>query len=359
MHNLIRAEAAQADRDRRLSPAVVAALVEAGATRMLAPASLGGGELDLPSWVVAVEDLARADGSAGWTAMTTSATSSLAWYLPPDTAAEVFGPPKSVVAGTAAPVGRAVAADGGHHVTGRWGWGSAVPLCDWVVGGAITPDGPRLVLFPAADVTVHDTWHAAGLRATGSHEWEVAGAFVPARRQVWPPAMRVPGALPAFPFFAFLAVGVAAVCLGIAARAVEEVEALAVTKIPQHVAGLLAEQPDAQRDLGVAEARWSAARAFLHAEVAQRWAAAVAGRPGTDVDRARLRLACSHAAAEAVSVTRLAFGLGGGTAVFEDSPLQRCLRDAHVAAQHAMVSRRLFETYGKVRLGVPTDTTRL
>ncbi|WP_367137509.1 acyl-CoA dehydrogenase family protein [Saccharothrix sp. HUAS TT1] len=356
---MIRAEATTADRDRRLSPAVVAALVEAGATRMLAPASLGGGEVDLPSWAVAVEDLARADGSAGWTAMTTSATSSLAWYLPPDAAAEVFGSPKSVIAGTAAPVGRAVPVDGGHRVDGRWGWGSAVPLCDWVVGGALTPEGPRLMIFPAADVTVHDTWHAAGLRATGSHDWEVAGAFVPTRRQVWPPALRVPGPLPTFPFFAFLAVGVAAVGLGIAARAVEEVEALAVVKTPQYASAVLAEQVGAQHDLGVAEARLSAARAFLHAEVAARWADAVAGSPGSVRDRARLRLACSHAAAEAASVTRLAFDLGGGSSVFEDAPLQRCLRDAHVAAQHSIVSRRLFETYGKVRLGVPTDTSRL
>lgn len=327
--------------------------------RMLAPASVGGGEVDLPSWAVAIEDLARADGSAGWTAMTTSATSSLAWYLPPDTAAEVFGSPSSAVAGTAAPLGRAVAVEGGHRVDGRWGWGSAVRLCDWVVGGVITEAGPRLMLFPASDVTVHDTWHATGLRATESHDWEVSGAFVPSERQVWPPAVRVSAPLPTFPFFAFLAVGVAAVCLGIAARAVEEVEALAVTKTPQHAGGLLAEQVDAQRDLGTAEARLSAARAFLHTEVAARWASAVAGQPSTPRQRARLRLACSHAAAESASVTRLAFDLGTGTSVFEDSPLQRCLRDAHVAAQHAIVSRRLFETYGKVAWGVRTDITRL
>jgi alkylation response protein AidB-like acyl-CoA dehydrogenase len=359
MHSLIRSEAANADRDRRLSPAVVAAMTEAGAMRMLAPASLGGGEVDLPSWVVALEDLARADGSAGWTAMTTSATSSLAWYLPRETAAEVFGSPSSVVAGTAAPRGRAAAADGGHRVDGRWGWGSAVPLCDWVVGGVVTEAGPRLALFPAADVTVHDTWHAAGLRATESHEWEVAGAFVPAQRQVWPPAVPVSAPLPTFPFFAFLAVGVAAVTLGIASRAVEEVEALAVAKTPQDTSTVLASQTGAQRDLATAEARLSAARAFLHTEVATRWSAAVAGTPGSVEDRARLRLACSHAAAESVSVTRLAFDVGGGSSVFEDSPLQRCLRDAHVAAQHAMVSRRLFETYSQVRLGVPGDTARL
>ncbi|MFI9814759.1 acyl-CoA dehydrogenase family protein [Saccharothrix variisporea] len=359
MHELIRAEAATAERDRALTAAVVAALVEAGATRMLAPASLGGGEMDLPSWLVAVEDLARADGSTGWTAMTTSATSALAWYLPPDGAAEVFGSPTSVVAGTAAPLGRGSSVEGGYRVTGRWGWGSAVPLCTWVAGGAVTPDGPRFVLFPRSAVTVHDTWDAAGLRATASHEWEVSEEFVPARRAVWPAAAVVDAPMARFPFIAFLALGVAAVGLGIAARAVEEAAALAVVKTPQYTSSVLASQASAQIDLASAEARLSAARAFLHTETAARWAAAVSGAPTSDLDRARLRLACSHAAAEAASVTRLAFDLGGGSGVFADSPLQRCLRDAHVAAQHGLVSRRLFETYGAVRLGVATDTSRL
>ncbi|MEU5693907.1 acyl-CoA dehydrogenase family protein [Actinosynnema sp. NPDC020468] len=353
VHELIRAHAATADRERRLPPEVVTALVDAGTHRLLAPPGVGGG-LDLPTWAATIEDLARADGSTGWTAMTTGATSTLAWYLDEEAVAEVFGDPRAVIAGTAAPQGRLE--DG--RVTGRWGWGSAVEHCAWVVGGVLTPDGPRLAILPRAAVTVHDTWHAAGLRATGSHEWE-ADVAVPARRLVWPPSVSVDGPLPAFPFFAFLAVGVASVCLGVAARAVEEVEALATGKTPYGTGSTLAEQAGAQLDLATAEARLSAARAFLRAEVAQRWEAAVRGEPSTDHHRARLRLACSHAATESASVTRLAFDLGGGTSVFESSPLQRCLRDAHVAAQHAMVSRRLFESYAKVRLGVPTDTARL
>ncbi|MEV0679621.1 acyl-CoA dehydrogenase family protein [Actinosynnema sp. NPDC050436] len=359
MHELIRSEAATAEAGRALTDPVVAALVSSGTTRLLAPARLGGRELDLPSWLVEVEALARADGSTGWTAMTTSATSALAWYLTEDGAREVFGDPASVIAGTAAPAGSATAADGGYRVTGRWGWGSAVPLCDWVVGGARTATGATFAIFRRDEVTVLDTWHAAGLRATASHEWEAADVFVPARRAVWPAAAEATGPLPRFPFTAFLALGVAAVALGIAARAVEEVEALAVVKTPQHATAPLAEQTGAQLDLATAEARLSAARAFLHAEVAARWADAVADVPAAVADRARLRLACSHAAAEAASVTRLAFDVGGGSSVFESSALQRCLRDAHVAAQHGLVSRRLFETYAQVRLGVATDTSRL
>ncbi|CCH33669.1 acyl-CoA dehydrogenase family protein [Actinosynnema sp. NPDC047251] len=359
MHELIRSEAAAAEQRRALTEPVVAALVSSGTTRSLAPARLGGRELDLPSWLVEIEALARADGSTGWTAMTTGATSALSWYLTDDGAEEVFGSPTSVIAGTAAPAGTAVAADGGYRVTGRWGWGSAVPLCDWVAGGARTDGGATFAIFRRADVTVHDTWHAAGLRATASHEWEAADVFVPARRAVWPAGVEVSGPLPRFPFTAFLALGVAAVGLGVAARAVEEVEALAVVKTPQHTAVPLAEQTGAQLDLATAEARLSAARAFLHTEVAARWADAVADVPASVPDRARLRLACAHAAAESATVTRLAFDVGGGSSVFETSALQRCLRDAHVAAQHGLVSRRLFETYAKVRLGVATDTARL
>ena len=40
----------------------------------------------------------------------------------------------------------------------------------------------RVVFFPIADVTLHDTWHAAGLCGTGSGDMEVKDLFVPAGR---------------------------------------------------------------------------------------------------------------------------------------------------------------------------------
>ncbi|GGP63122.1 acyl-CoA dehydrogenase family protein [Saccharothrix coeruleofusca] len=350
LHPLIRAEAADAERDRRITRRVFRALVGAGATRLLAPARLGGAEQDLPTWARTVEDLAQADGSTGWTAMTTSATSALAWRMSDEGAEEVFGEASSVAAGTAAPLGRATEVEGGHRISGRWGWGSAVPLCDWVAGGALTDAGPVVALFPAADVTVHDTWHAAGLRATASHDWEVTDVFVPTRRAARAGEIHLGHPLAAFPFLSFLAVGVAAVGMGIALRAVEEIEKLAVIKTPQHTSQPLAEQAGAQLELARAQARLCAARAFLHAELAERWEQTAAGRAASVPDRARLRLACAHAAREAAEVTRIAFALGGGTAVFETSALQRCLRDAHVAAQHTLVSQRVFQTYGRVRL---------
>jgi len=360
LHALIRAEAPAAEHQRALTEPVLTTLVDHGVHRLIAPKRHGGAELGLPEWNREIQELSRADASTGWTAMTTTISSSLAWYLPVDGADEVFGDPRALIAGTAAPVGKAVAADGGYRVTGRWGWGSAVTHASWVIGGTLTPEGPRLAVYPRSDVTIHDTWHATGLRATSSHEFSVSGAFVPAGRTALP-GVTTPGTsgpLVRFPFFCLLAAGVAAVGLGTARRSVDEIIDLAVEKTPQHATKRLAEQTGAQIDLALMEARLSAARAFLDDELCAVWELAVAGSPVPDAAKGRLRLACTFASSEAAEVTQKAFALGGGTSVFEASALQRCLRDACTANQHTIVSRRLLETYSMVRLGLGPDTAR-
>lgn len=360
LHDLIRAEAPVAEQQRALTEPVLTALLDHGVHRMLLPHRHGGAELGLPEWNREIQQLSRADASTGWTVMTTTISSSLAWYLPVNAADEIFGEPRTLIAGTAAPVGRGEAADGGYRVSGRWGWGSAVQHSQWVIGGTLTPDGPRLAVYPRSDVTIHDTWHVSGLRATGSHEFSVADAFVPAGRTVLP-GVSTPGTdgpLPRFPFFCFLAAGVAAVGLGVARRAIDEIVSLAVEKTPQHASKRLAEQTGAQIDVALMEARLSAARAFLAEELGAAWELARAGAEVPDAVKGRLRLACTFASAEATEVTQKAFALGGGTSVFESSALQRCLRDAHAANQHTIVSRRLLETYSMVRFGLGPDTAR-
>ncbi|MFS8103396.1 hypothetical protein LFM09_40345 [Lentzea alba] len=360
LHALIRAEADTAERDRRLTDPVVAALVDHGVHRLIAPKRYAGAELDLPSWSREIQELSRSDTSTGWTAMTCTISSSLAWYLPVEAADEVFGDPRALIAGTAAPLGRAVAAEDGYRVTGRWGWGSAVTHASWVIGGTLTPAGPRLAVYPRADVTIHDTWHAAGLRATSSHEFSLTDAFLPFRRAVWPIGCTpgIEGPVTVFPYFSFLAAGVASVCLGVARRAIDEIEALAQAKTPQHATTRLAEQTGVQIELALMEARLSAATAFLDEALSTAWEFASNGTPAPDPVKARLRLACSFASGEATEVTQKAFAAGGGSSVFESSALQRCFRDVHVAAQHTVVSRRMLETYSMLRLGLGPDMSR-
>jgi alkylation response protein AidB-like acyl-CoA dehydrogenase len=49
----------------------------------------------------------------------------------------------------------------------------------------------------------------------------------------------------------------------------------------------------------------------------------------------------------------MCFELGGGAAVYENSPLQRRLRDVQVATQHAAVHQRHYAASGAQMLSDP------
>jgi len=72
-----------------------------------------------------------------------------------------------------------------------------------------------------------------------------------------------------------------------------------------------------------------------------------------------MRLAGANAAEACVKAADTAYTLGGGTSIFEHSPLQRCLRDAHVVTQHIMVAPRLYETLGKLHFGIDIDAAMI
>jgi 3-hydroxy-9,10-secoandrosta-1,3,5(10)-triene-9,17-dione monooxygenase len=65
--------------------------------------------------------------------------------------------------------------DGGLVVSGKWAWASGADEADWAAIG-VTPPGddgkpgaPEVVLIPAGQLTVEDTWQVAGMSATGSN----------------------------------------------------------------------------------------------------------------------------------------------------------------------------------------------
>jgi alkylation response protein AidB-like acyl-CoA dehydrogenase len=355
---LVEASADRAERNRHLPRRLVEALGRADLLRMCVPRCYGGPEADPHTMAEAIEAVAIADGAAGWCTMIASTTSSLSLFMAPDWAAQVYSDRTSVTGGVFAPNGVAATVDGGWQVSGRWMWGSGTGHCRWITGGAIADDGSQHVMFfDAADVTIHDTWHTSGLRGTGSNDFSVDGAFVPHGRSVQPLAGRavVDCPLAAFPNFSLLAVGVAAVTLGIARRALDEFVDLAQDKRPQFSRRTLAQSGSVQADLARAEVGLRAARALLFAEIDDAWATVLAGGRVDVAARARLRLAGAHAATVAAAAVDSAYTSGGGSSVFDTSPLQRCQRDVHVATQHIMVGPRLYETVGRLLLGGDVD----
>jgi alkylation response protein AidB-like acyl-CoA dehydrogenase len=379
----LRPRSEEIERARRLPPAVVHELEEAGLLRLCLPRSLGGPELALPSLVRVLETLATGDASAAWCAMIASTTSALAAWLEPDAARSLFAAPGAVVGGVYAPSGRARRVAGGFVASGRWSFASGCEHSTHLLGGCVVEDAAgapepapggrpavRLLFFPAAEVEIHDTWRVAGLAGTGSHDLVVRERFVPEAHAVSlaSGAPREPGALYRFPVFGLLAVGVSAVALGIARRALDELRALAARKTPALARRRLAERGSVQTAVAEAEGHLGAGRAGLllavH-EVGERARAGGAGLragPGAPrpdaiglLDRARVRVAAAHAVRAATRAVDLAYELGGGSAIYLESPLQRCLRDVHVVTQHASVSGGSLELAGRALLGVDAD----
>jgi alkylation response protein AidB-like acyl-CoA dehydrogenase len=295
-------------------------------------------------------------------------TSLLSGYLPARWASEIYGDEASCTGGHAMPLGRAVPVDGGLRVRGRWQWGSGSDHCTYIGGGCLVVDAdgqrkPRadglaapFVFFTRDEVELLDTWDVMGMRATGSTDYEVHDVLVSEGRWAEPqlgvPVVDEP--LYRFPFLAALALGVSAVSIGLARRAVDELIDLAGAKKPAQSSRTLAERPVVQADVARAEAAWRAARAFVREQVDEAWAAAEQGT--LDADRRRdLRLAATNATLASTHAVDLMYDAAGGSAVHRGAPLERVFRDAHVATQHAMVSARTLEVLGRVALGLPTD----
>ena len=294
--------------------------------------------------------------------------------IPRDAAEVIFSTPETMITGVFAPTGEARKVEGGFRVSGRWQWGSGSQNADWVLGGCrLTEDGepvldgngrPRthMALMPGKDIEFLDTWHVAGLCGTGSLDYQVEDLFVPEDRMVgYLPAepASTPSPLYAFPNFTFLALGIGAVCMGIARAALDELVRLATAKRRVGSSKTIAEQSPAQARLAEAEATLRSARLFYYDSLAQAWDSALAdGRVPLELRR-NLRLATCHTVSACTRVVDEMYHLGGGTAVFSTSPLQRYFRDIHVANSHIMVAPAILHPIGRLFFGLDTDVSTL
>ncbi len=366
---VIAARAADTEAQRRLPADLAQQLAEAGLFRMLVPRDLGGGEASPAEAFAVLEEIAAADAATGWCLMIGSTTALVSAWLPPAHAEAIFADRLAITGGVFAPMGKAVVDGDDYIVSGRWAWASGSANCRWLLGGAVILDdrGPRrlangapdhrMMIMPAADVELIDTWDAMGMRGTGSGDMAADAVRIPRDRSVSfvTDRPRATGPLYAFPPFGLLALGIAAVAAGNARAALDDLKALAATKKGGGSSRGLAERGTVQASFAEAAAALLAARAFAMAEIEAAWARAQAGEALTIDARARLRLAATHLTRTAAKTVAAMHDLAGGTSVYASHPLGRRFRDAHVATQHMMVGPSTFELAGRVLLGVPTD----
>lgn len=358
--------AADIEAARRLPQDLADKLAATGAFRMLVPKDLGGMEAEPMAALEVIEAAARADSSTGWCVMIASTTSATSAFLPPEIGREIYGAPDAITGGVFAPMGKAVLEGEHYRVNGHWNWASGSTHCTWLMGGCVIledgkprmlPNGApdaRMMIFPASEVELPDTWHVTGQAGTGSGEMIARDVMVPAARSVslMTDKPQYPGPLYVFPIFGLLSLGIASVALGNARGAMDDFLALAKTKFKKGGARV-------QAEVAQAEATLSAARAFMKSEVEEAYELAATSGDMTTQTRARLRLAATHAVRTCADVTRALYDLGGGSSVYLSSPLQRRFRDAHVATAHIMTAPATYELTGRVLMGLETDATFL
>jgi len=364
---LVEEHRAAFDRDRRLPDTVFRALAEAGLFRLWLPAAMGGPELSPAEFMRVVEAASAMDGSIGWMVANGGGMSRVGGYLPESIAGEWFDDPLAFIVSATGAVGSAQPVAGGYHVAGRWPFGSGASHATRFMGLAAVRDGsdnsqpPVCCYFAREQVTIHDTWHVSGLRGTGSSDFEVKDAFVPADHThgfIAPPPTQ-PGIIYRIPGLSIFPWSITGTSLGIAGGAMAAFTKQAMMQgTPRPGTTRLQDREMVHSMVGRAEAILGAARAFLNEAIAELLAALDDDRDRLMRARARLRIACAYAAEGSASIVQMLTTEAGASSIFESSRLERAGRDINAAVKHIAMSPQSYMVAGRLRLGMDPGTMR-
>ncbi len=358
----LEADAEANDATETLEWSSVEALYREGLLSLKVPRELGGPEVDPLLYLELIDELSYVNTSAGWCAFINSTSTALCGAFIPDAGVErIFpGDRMPIASGALIPRGLATPVEGGWRVSGRWPFASGSAHSSWLLAGfrIVRNDEPgpehMIMACPVEDVQFLNNWQVMGLQGTGSRDFVLTDYFVPEDL-----AFDLPTTDPrkGGPMFwmgrpGFVTPDHAAFALGVARRALDEIALQAGSYQRGYLASPIGLRGALQHDLGKCDQQLRAARALCREALEDAWEFCLREeRP--DLERQlRLRGACVYATDVACQVTTTAFRYGGGSAIYNDRVLQRCMRDINAAAQHFMVNTSAYDNLGQFRLGM-------
>ncbi|HWF96173.1 MAG TPA: acyl-CoA dehydrogenase family protein [Xanthobacteraceae bacterium] len=360
---LLAARAAKAEAERRVSEETIADMQAAGLFRVLQPRRWGGYEMDMATYFEIQLALAQGDMSVAWVYGVVGVHPWLMGLLEERAAQDVWGADDAMlVSSSLMPAGTLAHVSGGFRLSGRWKFSSGCQHCGWAflgVNAARDPNAPPdrcVLLVPRSDYQIVDTWHVAGLKATGSHDIVVEDVFVPEHRLLqFVDAFR--GAAPGLavntaplyrlPFGQIFVRGVSTAALGALQGMLDAFLRYGAARVGR--GGRTADDPVAQ--LAVAEA--AAAIDEMKTILERDFATLADYAQRAELPPLRLRMEYKlHSAlvAERCSnfATRL-FRATGGIGIYNDQPFGRFLADINAGRQH--ISNQ-FEPIGRAYAAV-------
>ena len=250
------------------------------------------------------------------------------------------------------PGGRLRPVDGGYRLTGRWQFASGCTHADVMIAGAtVLPDAGggsppqlRIAVLPADRVEVIDTWDTTGLAGTGSHDYAVEDAFVPAGHTFWWGESRRAGPLYAWP--GLFTVAFLGVPLGIARAALDTAEEILEDKVVIPEMRPARDEPRVRVAVARAEALLGSARSYALEVVGDFWSTLVAAGTPSTRQRGALAGCFPHTARTCRDAVELLADAVGTSAVFRRCALERHRRDLATVCVHVMAQPRFLEVVG-------------
>jgi alkylation response protein AidB-like acyl-CoA dehydrogenase len=345
---------------------MVAKMKRAGIFRASTPKRFGGDALPPHQFLAMLERIAIADGSSAWVAAFGSANTYLA-ALPVATQAKLYeSGPDQVFAGGLYPLQKAARAPGGFRVSGQWHFASGCKGADWIgvgIGGTPANAGepnagkPFTAVFPASEVEIVENWKVVGMQGTGSHDLRLKDQFVD---EAWTfvrgGAALIDEPLYRYPAVAYQAQVHASVNIGLARAALDLLAGLSGVTQTTTGAPRLADRAYYRSGLAQAEARLRSARAFFFESAEAAWQTILAGDPIAPAEANILRLSATHAAHTCADVVMAAYKMAGIGAIYQESRLQRLVRDSIVVTQHAFLGEGTYDASGALFVGIAPVT---
>ncbi len=362
---VIRAAQEEIEGGSELPASLASKMAADGMFRLLLPKDFGGSEVSLPEFIRVVQIIGASDGSAGWLVSQGSVFGSMADYMDPEAAAEIWGADPNSAVATGAPIQTDATRtdDDGFLVSGHWRFASGCGHVNWMAancnltGRDGNAEEGRFFLMPRDEVPITDAWNVRGMKGTGSHDYYLDKHRIPGHRYIlrsdWGAA---PGRSTGLPTALLFACGFGSVGLGLARRALDSLVELAEGKIPIFKAQKLRDDEQVQSEFAEAEALYQSTRAFLM-DMAEDCAwHHEKGDAIPNQLRARLRLAATNAMRQSAEVINHAYSLAGTDAIFDNHPIHRCFQDIHALTQQIQGRKSHYRTVGRVLLGLDADT---
>ncbi len=364
----LRSRSSETDALARLPDSTIADLEKAHLFDMLVPKIYGGLQCSLRTFMDAVVELGRGDGSAAWTvALLSSSTWMAATLYPKHVVDEVFSGGKFRTGGVLAPrTVKAKRVDGGVLIEeGSWSFNSGVDHAQWdILGIPVFDESGQFIdsgsaLIPISQVTLLHDWDTIGLRGSGSTSVAVKDVFVPNERiallsktlqEDYASTHLRDEPLYRLALIPFLATKLVFPALGIAKAALE----LFLEKAPHRgIAYTWYEKQDeaaiTHLQAGEASAKIDAAELMLRRSVDVLEASAASGTRMALEQRARIRRDAGAASQSIWEAMDLLAGASGGSFAYTKNPMNRLWRDARVAGMHGGLNASAnLELFGRI-----------